>query len=49
MAKYLVASPEGAEHFKAELGDLLDLELSAEEELPLVCAGWLEPAPAKKD
>jgi hypothetical protein len=51
MAKYKIASLEGAEHYKAEIGDTVELDMTKDEELPFIAAGWLEHAtkPAKED
>lgn len=51
MAKYLVSSPEGAAWAGPEVeeGDIIDRDLSAEEKLALIAAGWLSDPPAKKD
>lgn len=41
--RYVIATLEAAERYKAEVGDVAALELNPEEERAVVCAGWLEP------
>ena len=50
MPRYKIASLEGAERYKAEVGDIVDLDIK-DEELAVIAAGWLEHAnkPAKED
>jgi hypothetical protein len=48
MAKYLIASEEGAQRYGAEVGAKVDLKLSAGEERALLAAGWLEEDDKKK-
>ena len=47
MPKYKIASPEGADRYKAEIGDTVDLDMTKDEELPFIAAGWLEHASTK--
>ena len=51
MPKYKIASDEGAQRYGAEVGETVDLDLTKDEELPFIAAGWLEHAtkPAKED
>jgi hypothetical protein len=42
MAKYVIASEEGAQRYGAELGESVDLHLDHGEELAVVAAGWIE-------
>jgi hypothetical protein len=44
MPKYKIASQEGADRYKAEIGDFVDLEIKDEELTAVVAAGWIEPA-----
>ena len=46
MAKttYKIASEEGANRYGGEVGDEVELDLPADEELPVLAAGWLEEA-----
>ena len=44
--KYKVASQEGAERYKAEVGDVVELDIQ-DEELAVIAAGWLEHATTK--
>jgi hypothetical protein len=39
---YLIASDEGAERYAGEIGQQIELELTAREERALLAAGWLE-------
>ncbi len=48
MSKYTVASEEGAQRYGAEQGAQIDLELTESDERAVICAGWLELAPAKQ-
>lgn len=51
MAKYKIASQEGAQRYGTEIGEIVDLEIK-DEELAVIAAGWLEHAtskPAKED
>ena len=50
MAKYKIASEEGAQRYGAEVGDTVELDIK-DEELAVIAAGWLEHAtkPAKED
>lgn len=48
MSKYLIASPEGAQHFGHQEGEEVELELAPDRELAYVCAGWLEKAEKKE-
>jgi hypothetical protein len=46
---YVVASQEGAVYAGVEeVGAEVELEISEDEELALVAAGWLEPATKQK-
>jgi hypothetical protein len=49
MAKFKVASEEGAQRYGGEVGELVDLELGADEERAVVAAGWLEDVKASKE
>ena len=42
MPSYKIASDEGAERYGAEVGEVVELDIP-DEELAVVCAGWLEP------
>ena len=48
MAKYKIASEEGAQRYDAELGDEVELSLSEDEERALIAAAWLEPSKKKE-
>jgi hypothetical protein len=47
MKSYKIASEEGAQKYGAELGDTVDLDISDEEKLAVIAAGWLEPVTTK--
>jgi hypothetical protein len=49
VSSYKVLSPEGAERYATEIGEIVTADLSAEEELALVAAGWLEKTKEKPD
>lgn len=46
---YTVASPEGAEHYQAEVGATVELDLDAREERAVIAAGWLNEAKKPKE
>lgn len=50
MAKhdYIVASEEGANYAKAEIGDQVELDLSVDQQRALIAAGWVEESKTKK-
>ena len=50
MAKYKIASEEGAQRYGAEVGDTVELDIK-DEELAVIAAGWLEHVtkPAKEE
>jgi hypothetical protein len=50
MAKhsYKITSQEGADRYKAELGDTAELDINDEEKLAVIAAGWLEHVTAAK-
>jgi hypothetical protein len=41
MAKYVIASEEGAQRYGAAVGDPIDLKLEEREERAVVAAGWI--------
>jgi hypothetical protein len=45
MAKhtYRIASDDGAERYGAEVGAVVDLDLTADQRRAVVAAGWVEP------
>ena len=45
---YKILSQEGADRYGREIGEVVDDDLTVEQERALVAAGWLEPA-KKKD
>jgi hypothetical protein len=45
---YTVASEEGAERYAVELGEGVELDLTKDEELALLAAGWLESSDKKQ-
>ena len=50
--KYKIASDEAAERYRAEVGDTVDLDITKDEELAVIAAGWLEHVttkPAKEE
>lgn len=49
MSSYKIASDEGANKYGHEVGETVNLDISKDEELAVIAAGWLEPAtkPAK--
>lgn len=49
MAKYKVASEEGAQRYGSEVGELVDLALGSDEEQAVIAAGWLEDVKASKE
>jgi hypothetical protein len=49
MTKFTVASEEGVQRYGGEVGDTVDLDLEAGEELAVVAAGWLEPEKKQKE
>lgn len=48
MAKYRIASDEGAARYGGEVDETVDLDLDEGEERAVVAAGWLDPAPTAK-
>ena len=50
MAKhdYIVASEEGAEYAKAEIGEKVELDLTVDQQRALIAAGWVEEPTTKK-
>ena len=46
MAKYKIASEEGAQRYAADVGDVVELDIK-DEELAVIAAGWLEHATTK--
>lgn len=49
MAKYTVASEEGAQRYGLEVGEKVELDLDHGTELALLAAGWLEPDKKPKE
>lgn len=49
MAAYTIASQEGADHYGAEVGDNVDLDLNPDEERAVIAAGWLEVTKQAKE
>ena len=49
--RYKIASEQGADRYKAEVGETVDLDITDEEKLAVIAAGWLEHVtkPAKED
>ena len=50
--RYKIASELGADRYKAEVGDTVDLDINSEEKRAVIAAGWLEEVttkPAKED
>jgi hypothetical protein len=49
MAKFKVASEEGAQRYGGEIGDIVDLSLGSDEERAVIAAGWLEDVKTPKE
>jgi flagellar basal body rod protein FlgF len=46
--RYKIATEDGAFRYKAEIGDTVDLDITKDEELAVIAAGWLEHATVTK-
>jgi hypothetical protein len=47
--KYRIASQEGADRYRAEVGAETELDLDREEQRAVVAAGWVEPLDSKEE
>lgn len=48
MSSFTIASPEGAQRYGREVGEVVDLTLDEQEERAVVAAGWIEPKKPKE-
>ncbi len=49
LPSYKIASDEGADRYKAEVGEVVELDINEEEQRAVIAAGWLEPAKNPKE